>query len=276
MSKGVLFFAENNEQINYVQLAKMNSVLVKKYMNVPCSIVTDKQDDSLVDYFDQVIISTKSKKQKRRYIGFDQYELLSYYNSNRTKCYDITPYDETILLDVDYLIFDDSLNKCWESVEPIMMSKHAVDVLGNELDPDEKRLFETTIPMYWATAVYFKKSDYAEKFFTLVNHVQKNYKYFSKMYEVRSNIYRNDYAFSIAAHIFGDFSDNSVASMPDSTLLTSSVFDIIMKIREGSIELLARDKENGYQYPARVEQNVHIMNKFDLQKFSQEIIDVHK
>ena len=276
MNKGVLFFAENNEKINYVKIAKTNAFLVRKYMNVGSSIVTNNEsyEKDLDKFFDNVILIESSSKQKRRYAGYGHSNLLSYYNSNRAKAFDITPYDETILLDVDYLVFNDVLNLNWGSAEDVLMSRNAIDVLGNDLDVQEQRLFETTIPMYWATAVYFKKSEVAKKFFTLVKHIQKNYFYFCKFYEVRSGLYRNDYAFSIAAHIFGDFTDNGIKPISDTVLLTSTIHDKIMKVRNGNIELLA--KEGNHHYPARVSQNVHLMNKYDLNSWAGEILHANQ
>ena len=47
---------------------------------------------------------------------------LSFYNVNRCDAYDLSPYDETILLDADYLILSNTLNQCWGHNNELMMN----------------------------------------------------------------------------------------------------------------------------------------------------------
>ena len=53
MTKGVLVFAFNNEQIDYIKQAKDLAARVEKHLGLPTSIVTDAEIESKI--FDKVI-----------------------------------------------------------------------------------------------------------------------------------------------------------------------------------------------------------------------------
>lgn len=273
MSKGVLFLAENNEEIDYISIAKANSLMVKHHLNIPTAIVSSSNQKDLRFYFDEVIlIEEQEVSQRKQYVGYNKRETLTWKNKNRTDVYDLTPFDETLLLDVDYLVLDDSLNFVWNNKEPLMMNRQTKNLLFENLHLSDRRLQDTTIPIYWATAVYFRKSELCKHFFKLAKFVEQNFTYFCRRYFTKAGLYRNDFAFSIAAHMIGDFSDY-IKPLPNEILLTSLPKDRIVKVRKGSIEMLAN--WNGKYNPVSISQNVHIMNKFDLTKFSKELIRLY-
>jgi len=269
---GIVIFAENNEQINYVDIATANAHMIKNHMNVSVSIATS--DDVIDKIFDNVIKIPKSDEQTKSFIGYGKYEKLSYYNSNRTSIYDITPYNETIMIDADYLILDNSLNLCWGSDEEIMMSDTATNLYGGPMNLRERRLFDTNIPMSWATVVYFKKSERAKIFFKLVQNIQKNYAYYAGMFNIQAGLFRNDYAFSIASHLMSEAQTTNVKPLPDHVLLTSTPADKIMKIRKGKIDLVSKVDE--WHYPVQMKQNFHYLNKFDLSERAKDIVEEYE
>ena len=55
MSKGVLLFAFNNESINYIKQAIFCANRIKKYLDLPVSLVTDINVTEVKDHFDSVI-----------------------------------------------------------------------------------------------------------------------------------------------------------------------------------------------------------------------------
>ena len=61
MSKGILMYALNNEQIDYTEIAVYAAKQAKKHLNVPIALVTDsfdwliKQFPNYKDYFDILI-----------------------------------------------------------------------------------------------------------------------------------------------------------------------------------------------------------------------------
>lgn len=282
MSKGLLFHAENNEEIDYVELAIASALMAKYRMDVPVALMVDEESYASSDKsflkktFDEIVIIPPTKlKQERLYANSDTKARLSFNNENRINIYDYTPFDETLILDVDYLVYDDSLNTVWGS-EHLMISSEAISVLNNRLGIFDRRLFDKGIKMRWATVFYFQKGPMAKRFFELVKEVRKNYFYYTHIYQTRYKYYRNDYAFSIAAHMLNDFNDDgyAVKELPIK-ILTSLPYDKIHNIKKDYIQLLSKDYLTPNYLPVRLNTNVHILNKFDLMKYAKEIISFY-
>ena len=54
-----------------------------------------------------------------------------YYNLNRSDTFFLSPFDETILLDADYLMLDNSFDYVWNGVEDIRVNKAVKDLHHN-------------------------------------------------------------------------------------------------------------------------------------------------
>ena len=287
MSRGLLFHAENNEKINYAEMAIASALMAKSRMragrmDVPAAIMIDKESMFSVDnnalnvaFEEIIIIPSTTLKQERMYFSSDIKERLSFNNENRINAYDYTPWDQTLIMDSDYLIFDDSLNVVWNN-ENIMISSKARSVLNNPMGLSDRRLFDKGIKMRWATLFYFQKGPVAKLFFDLLKEIRENYSYYTHIYQSRFKYYRNDYSFSIAAHMLNDFNDNgyAVKELPIE-ILTSLPQDKIHKVTKDYIQLLSKDHLTTDYTPVRVTSNVHILNKFDLMKHTKEIIDFY-
>jgi hypothetical protein len=263
MSKGYLIFAENNEQIDYVSIAVINANLIKRYTDAKVCLVTNTKVKNKV--FDDVIVMESSNPNKRSINVNGKRELVSYYNSNRAHVYNITPYEQTIMVDADYFLYSKVLEQCWDIQSDLLISKQATMLVGNSLVYGDIKLDDKNIPMYWATCVYFRKSDYCERFFNLVEHVAENYIYYFKLYNVTANYYRNDYAYSIALHMFNDFQTVDNTNLPGGPILTSYFNDQITKVHKTGMTILTEYKD--YFIPIVTDNsNVHVMNKSSLIK----------
>ena len=111
MTKGVVLFAYNNALVDYVGLAIKSTKLIKEHLNLPVTLVTDSSDwlnktyPDDVALFDNIISSLDNTTQKKRfYDGSLHYELVPWKNSTRSNVYELTPYDETLVIDVDYIL----------------------------------------------------------------------------------------------------------------------------------------------------------------------------
>ena len=132
MTKGILLFAHDNEQIHYSLLAVWQARRIHRWLNVPVSIVTDQQSiDNLKTYnisplqeFDKIILSEVITKQKK--------DALTFKNVDRTDAYDLTPYDETLVIDTDIAIQSDRLNIVWNNAEDYLVCEHCTDTLGRD------------------------------------------------------------------------------------------------------------------------------------------------
>ena len=281
-SRGVLLFAENNESIDYVKQAISAGYLAKKNLEVPVALATTEESmkstncnkKHIDDLFDEVIYYQSAPEvQIRNYKdGSEDGKLLDYHNYRRSDAYNLSPFDETLLIDTDFLVLDKSLSNIWGSINPIMMNKDAIHVSGQDVGEFNGYIGWTSIRMYWATIVYFKKCATSTIFFDLVDHVKDNYEYYKCVYDFPHSMYRNDYSFSIAAHMLDNFVEsNAIPSLPNPTILTSYDIDDVIEFKDGVIKCLIDNREN--RIISKIYSNVHIMNKFALQRHLDEIIE---
>jgi len=197
-----------------------------------------------------------------------------YHNSSRSALYSLSPFEETLVIDADMLIFDDRLNLVWGSKNNFMMNTRIGSmVLPRSTDMIERRLNKTGIPMYWATVFYFRKSPDVEDFFRVVNHVKANYDYFGLLYGYNSMMYRNDYAFSVATHIMGGHTEGGFAEpLPVPYLTFAWERDKMLHIERGR----AVFKVVGATVPiSSIKSNVHFMNKNSYEEFAERIIKAY-
>ena len=235
-------FAHNNDEIDYFRLAVVNALLIQKHLGIKdITVVTDSHslsyaqeqmgEDVVNKAINNIVLNEKDRNFKRANIRVYKdtshtAKNLSFYNVNRCDAYDISPYDETILIDADYLILSDTLNQCWGHNEELMMNWKWQDVMFERKFESLDRLNDLGITMYWATVVYFKKTPYAESFFNTVKHVKDNSQFYRDLYQWKGKLYRNDYSFSVAAHTMSGFVDKGIAQLPTTLYKTFDTDDV--------------------------------------------------
>jgi hypothetical protein len=166
---------------------------VNHFLNLPVTLVTnDKSLPEIQHYkFDNLIIAPEdntNKKGKNLWL-----------NKGRYRAYELTPYDETILLDTDYLVNSDRLNRLFELYDDFMCAKEVSFLMS---DRDEQEIISTySFPTMWATVMIFRKSNRVKQIFECLEMVQKNYAHYASLYNFSSSMYRNDYAITIALRI---------------------------------------------------------------------------
>jgi hypothetical protein len=103
MTRGVILFAFNSPKYNYYDMAKHTARRVEHFLKLPVTLVTD--DDSMpadeYELWDKVVKITPDKNNFRDW-GM-------WINKGRYMAYELSSYDETLLLDVDYIINSDKL-----------------------------------------------------------------------------------------------------------------------------------------------------------------------
>jgi hypothetical protein len=294
MTRGIVMHAYNNEQVDYALIAMLNALMIKKNMNVPVALITfstaqkyleETQGKELVKKaFDYIIVNDKysrdSTASKRRFNDtvYTKY-MLPWFNKSRSDTYDLTPFDETILIDSDYMIMDKTLNLLWGSSNDIMISRDAIPLNHGELKSSEKWLEDTSVRLYWATCVYFKKSKNAEMLFNLVRHIKENYEYYSLVYGFPTQLFRNDYAFSIAIHMLNGFIPNNeeISSLPFPLLTSFDCDDFIDMPTINEMTFLMNDRQETWKYNlSKIKKtNVHVMNKFSIVRQSEKIKELY-
>ena len=199
----------------------------------------------------------------------------TFYNIDRHNSYHYSPYDETLLLDVDYMICNNQFDMCWDVNQDVQINKHSRDILSTRQYDEFTRLGEQSIDFYWATAVFFRKTEETEILFNLVNHVQQNYEYYKLLYHFNAPSFRNDFAFSIAIHLLNGMANNNfVSSLPVPFLQHSHGFDDCIDVEGTKFKFLLEKPNNPGDYLLCQTQdtNIHVMNKFALNRLSDKII----
>lgn len=273
-------FGLNNGQVDYLQLALISAKFAKKNLGKETSIALITDENTLKDadmsevssLFDHIIkLDVQEKFQNTR-----QYKDTRYYtvqakfrNETRSSVYDLSPYDETVLLDSDYLICSDMINQVWGTCEDVLINRDALGLMHEPLHGDEYRLNSFGIRMYWATLIYFRKSQKAEQLFKLVEHIKENWDFYKLTYDFPGSLFRNDYAFSIAIHILNGGVDDAenFAAFPNPKILTALDTDQLYTVNShNDLILFANDRKENWKFLAtRVKGvDVHCMNKFSI------------
>ena len=224
----------------------------------------------------EVQIVYSSSPQYRRYFdGAMSFRRLRFKNDIRVKSFQLSPFDETLVMDCDYLINNDVLKYCWEQSHDFLIYKNSVDLSGFRYDPRLVTLSDKSIDFYWATVFYFRKNKNTETFFNLLSHIQDNWNYYRYIYQIEHSLYRNDFAFSIAIHIMNGYQTGYWTHELPGTLYYSIDKDILLKHSNEQLTLLLeKEKYNGeYTLIKTNGINVHVMNKFSLARIIREHVD---
>lgn len=243
-SKGVVLFAFNST-INYIKIAEKCAKLVDYHLKLPVTLITDTPNN-ITYKFDNVILTENTIDNYK-----SSFDLTVWRNANRYQAYELSPYTETLLLDTDYLILDQSLLK---------LSDNLVDyqIMQYNQTPTESWNFDmgnNSVPYQWATVIWFNKTIKSKQLFDLVGRIQRNYYYYKRLYHIRESNFRNDYAFSIANLILNGYSTNKIEYIPW-TMLTLDKKIESLEYKNNFI--VVREKEKAYMLP---KQNMHIMDK---------------
>ena len=292
MSKGVLMYAHNNPEIDYIKIACANALMVQRNLHVPVTLVTDSGslawckesvgDELVAQCFEKIIIvDVDSEFNNKRSYGDTSFstKTLQFYNCNHWAAYDLSPYDETLFIDADYLIMSDSLSNCWGSQSDVMINYHIFDTVSNKT-PYFKYIDEFGIRQYWATVIYFNKSTFSKYLFDLVRHVQENYTYFRDLYYFSNGMYRNDNAFSVALHMLNGYTDSNFSTdeLPIPGMLMSWEREDTYEINGvNDITIYAEQPTPGKYILVRLKnQDVHIMNKWAINRHADTLINLYK
>jgi hypothetical protein len=271
MTRGVVMTAMNNERVDYGKLATISARLVQLNLGCPVTLITDSYTrDNLPDrtLFDHVIIQEDEAPENRRcYRDTRYYQVTTNFrNSGRASAYDLSPYDETILLDADYLTFSPSLNVVWGNVEDLLISRKAIRLNHEQLSMEEQRLSPEGIDMYWATVIYFRKSEVAHQVFDAVSFIRENWEFYSTLLQLKSDMFRNDFAFSLALHLIGGRTGVEWPRLP-MPIMTALDFDQLYKVVSPvSATFFVNDLTETWKFSATTIKgvDVHCMNKFSI------------
>jgi|TARA_B100001094_G_scaffold85454_1_gene81882 hypothetical protein len=263
MSKGIIVHAFNNEEIDYVKQAIDVAKRAKKHLDLPTSVITDMDIDNSV--FDNVIkFNTPQRYTKKLYNNGNNGKHLTFKNNARVLSYELTPYDQTLMIDSDIIICDDTYKNCFTQNNPLLMYRKAYH-LANESKHIDYREFDkvsdASVDFYWATCVYFTKCKQNKIFFDLLQHIEEEWTHYRMLYQITQQTYRNDFAFSIGIHIMSGHSKaNFVGPMPGKLYYTIDK-DTLHSIKDDELTFIIDNN------PIKTKNmTVHAMNKFNLEE----------
>jgi hypothetical protein len=286
-------YAHNNTEIDYFKIACANALMVQHNLNVPVTLVTDPgtlswaktaMDPKFIDKcFEKIIeVDRNYKFQNMRNFADTVFNVksLQFYNCNHHEAYDLSPYDETLFIDADYLIMSDALSGCWGSMHDVMINHHIYSPVDEGV-PYSKTVDDMGIRLYWATVIYFRKSSLAEHMFSIVKAVQENYTYYKDLFAFNNNMFRNDNAFSIAAHTLNGYDQNesAIVELPIPGLLMAwDTCDIQNVNGINDITLYAeKNNQKGSYLLTRIKGiDIHMMNKWSINRHSDKLIELYK
>ena len=261
-TKGVLIFAKNNEQFNYIKQANVAATMAKYFLDVPVSLITLETDykDNTSDIWDKVIyLDDVEVVNGRGVIVNGKREQITWYNLDRLLAYDLSPYDETILIDGDYLIQNSVLSNVWGSVEPMLMNTASRVPSKQQEHIYEKVITDGYPSIHWFTVCYFRKCEQTEQWFTLAKEVKENNDFYSTTFGSPYTFYRNDITAAIASHVMNGYTDGWIKSLP-TRQINSYAPENIIDINKGSVTL------NTSEGPVRLKDtNVHLLNKLEIE-----------
>jgi hypothetical protein len=200
MTTGALIFAFNNEYIDYVAMAAWSAKNIRRHLNIPvCLITSTNSIGNNYCAFDTVIYTEPQASTNTRH--FEDIGTVTWHNLNRMDAYQLTPYDQTLVLDADYVVASNQLQSILDSQEDFMCHRTAYDVTGLQTFDDLNAFGHYRFPMWWATVMMFRRSEQAKLIFESMQMIRDNWTHYRNLYANPRSTYRNDHALSIALNI---------------------------------------------------------------------------
>ena len=260
MTTGALLFAFNNGSIDYVKIAAWTAKNIRRHLGIPVAVVTDYFTG--LDFFDKIILEDRVGE-NQRWFG-DIGKPVAWHNETRPLAFDLTPWDQTLVLDVDYVVATSDLSTVLDSSEDFLAHRAAFDITHENDFRSLNHFGDSAMPMWWATVMMFRKSQRAHMIFECMKMVRDNWHHYRNLYGIKARSYRNDYALSIALGIVdGHFVDHasipwSLASLVPEHALTQTDND------HYRIDYV--DSENRNRWIEVKQQDFHAMGKTHLEK----------
>ena len=193
MTQGALIFAFDNDHIDYVAMAAWSAANIRRHLHIPVAVITDRSD---VSGFDRVIYCDKGGDNHRWFGDFETQ--MPWHNHTRTDAYQLSPWDQTLLLDADYVVASDQLRSVLDSPQDFLAHRWASDVTGKNDFSGLNYFGDNRMPQWWATVIMFRKCIHAELIFDAMAMVRDHWTHYRHLYKNNSVSYRNDHALSIA------------------------------------------------------------------------------
>ena len=256
MSKGVVLFAHNNEKTDYYKMAVYTARRVNRFLELPVTIITDSNTLSTSNTSDYTFDNTRvidADKSNRR-------GKMAWINKGRYAVYHLTPYDDTLVLDADYMINSTKLLDTFNQPSDFVCyqnSRYLLEDIPNEI------MSVQSLSIYWATVMRFTKNSRTHEIFKMIEMVQDNYEHYADLHKFMPYQYRNDYALTIALRTVNSHLDNRQDSIPGK-LNHVGYKSWVERISDTSYKIssdIVMDQRRRTQYIQLNDYDFHMINK---------------
>jgi hypothetical protein len=191
--RGVLLYCYSNEQTDYELLARFCVSRLREFLpEVRIALVSDIA--SLADCVDTFISSDNTHVNHRS----TENGTINYKN-HRLDCFDVSPFDHTLLMDIDYILNTDDLGYLFHpdfDFPELLMGKSAININGTKIS----NRMTSTAHFYWTTLVAFSKTEKTHDFFNRVQQIYSSRVAYWSYHCIANPLWRNDFAFTLAAN----------------------------------------------------------------------------
>lgn len=263
MTTGALIFAFNNEQTDYVRMAAWSASNIRRHLGIPVAVVTDDVDNDVVkNNFDCVIAASAESGGTRHFTDYAQ--SVTWHNAARTNAYQLTPWEQTLVLDADYVVASDRLKSLFNADCDFVCHKNAYDLSSGQPLDNLNSFGEYQFPMWWATVMLFRRSNTAEYIFDAMQMIKQNWQHYRDLYSINNKTYRNDFALSIALGIVSGHTLqvdsipwNLASTMPEHT---------VVELEQDYYQIEWNDSSKHRRYMGFAGTDMHVMGKHSLEK----------
>jgi len=261
MTTGAVILAFNNEATDYVGMACWSAANIKRHLGLPTAVITNQPQDPRLCAVD-CVITASAESGGTRY--FEDYNAtVTWHNAGRPEVYELSPWQQTLLLDADYVVASDQLSTLLASNQDFLCHGTAVDAARGQELTGLNTFGNYKMPMAWATVVMFRKSQYAQTVFACMNMIRNNWQHYCDLYGITKRTYRNDFALSIALGIANGHTPR-FDTVPWNlvTVLTS---DLLVQKSQDHYEICYTTADKRQRRHAIVNQDFHAMGKASLE-----------
>ena len=193
LTQGVLIFAFNNEATDYIAMAAWSAKNIRRHLNLPVAVVTDAPEEAAKYTFEHIIVTAPDTGGSRHFADYNTN--VTWHNAGRINAYELSPFDQTLVLDADYVVASDQLLNVLAIPQQFVAFKDSVDVANMH---EHGTWGQYNMPMWWATVMMFRRGNISQYIFDSMQMIRANWQHYRDLYGIHQSNYRNDYALSIA------------------------------------------------------------------------------
>ena len=262
MNKGALVFAFNTKYHDYVNMALWQCHRIKRWLDIPVTLVTDSPTHH--DAWDKVIVISPSKTQARRWFP-DIDQSVVWNNLDRCEALALTPYDRTLLIDADYVVSSDVLGDVLDHGPDLWCYQKCFDAASGTMLRNLNTYGNHSIPMAWCTVLCFNKSNLTNYLFDCWRMVRQHWQHYRDIYCIQDTLYRNDHALTIALNMVNGHIITNLCNDHNMCAVLPGV-DIQAGEDQDTFRLEYIDDHGRHRYQILKQQDFHAMGKQSLWK----------